>query len=106
MREDYRKAFTKDLAEIAALREGRGDSAGRAKGVKIERFRFIPGDAGLLCIDIDMGHEDGGNGLASFYAFFAQRGLALPDYLQHIQAESFLCYTKTLKKSVFKGRKL
>ena len=93
--EDYRKAFTKDLAEIAALREGRGDSAGRAKGVKIERFRFIPGDAGLLCIDIDMGHEDGGNGLASFYAFFAQRGLALPDYLQDIQAGSFPCYTKT-----------
>jgi len=42
MREDYRKAFIKDLAEIAALREGRGDSAGRAQGVKIKGFRFIP----------------------------------------------------------------
>ena len=93
MREDYRKAFTKDLAEIAALREGRGDSAGRAKGVKIERFRFIPRHASLLCIDIGMGHEDGINGLSSFYAFFAQRWLALPDYLQHIQAGFFPCYT-------------
>jgi len=93
MREDYRKASIKDLAEITALREGRGDSAGRAQGVKIERFRFIPGYADLLCIDIDMGCEGGGNGLASFYAFFAQRGLALPDYLQHIQAGSFPCYT-------------
>jgi hypothetical protein len=86
MREDFRKAFIKDPAEITALREGRGDLAGRAQGVKIERFRFIPGDAGLLCIDIDMGCADGINGLASFYAFFAQRGLALPDYLQNIQA--------------------
>jgi|GEM_PF-3450613 len=59
MREDYRKAFIKDLAEITALREGRGDLAGWAQAVKIERFRFIPGDADLLCIDIDMGHEDG-----------------------------------------------
>jgi len=94
MREDCRKAFIKDLAEIATLREGRGDLAWCAQGVKIERFRFIPGDAGLLCIDIDMGCEGGANGLASFYAFFAQRGLALPDYLQHIQAGSFPCYTK------------
>ena len=93
MREDCRKAFIKDLAEIATLREGRGDLAWCAQGVKIERFRFIPGDAGLLCIDIDMGCEGGANGLASFYAFFAQRGLALPDYLQHIQAGFFPCYT-------------
>jgi len=27
--------------------------------------------------------------------FFAQRGFALPDYLQNIQAGSFPCYTKT-----------
>ena len=46
MREDYRKAFIKDLAEIAALREGRGDLAGWAQAVKIEvsqsviNFRF------------------------------------------------------------------
>jgi len=59
MREDYRKAFINDLAEIAALREDRGDLAGRAQGVKIERFRFIPRHASLLCIDIGMGHEDG-----------------------------------------------
>jgi len=70
MREDYRKAFIKDLAEITALREDRGDLAGWAQGAKIEGFRFIPGDASLLCIDIDMGCEGGGNGLASFYAFF------------------------------------
>ncbi len=48
-----------------------------------------------MCIDIDIGFADGGNGLASFYAFFAQRGFALPDYLQNIQAGSFPCYTKT-----------
>ena len=59
MREDYRKAFIKDFAEISTLREGRGDLAGRAQGIKIKGFRFIPRDAGLLCIDIDMGHEDG-----------------------------------------------
>jgi hypothetical protein len=89
MREDCRKAFINDLAEIAALREGRGDLAGWAQSVKIERFRFIPRHAGLLCIDIDMGCADGINGLASFYAFFAQAGLALPHYLQNIQAGSF-----------------
>lgn len=93
--EDYRKAFTKDLREVASLREGRGDAAGRAKGTKIERFRFIPGDAGLLCIDIDMGHEDGGNGLSAFYVFFMHLGLTLPDYLKDIPAGSFPCYTKT-----------
>jgi len=77
MREDYRKAFINDLAEIAALREGRGDLAGWAQGAKIEGFRFIPGDAGLLCIDIDMGCADGGNGLASFYAFFCTTRVCL-----------------------------
>jgi len=93
--EDYRKAFTKDFGEVAALRDGRGDAVGRAKGTRIERFRFIPGDAGLLCIDIDMGHEDGGDGLAAFYVYFMQLGLTLPDYLKDIGAGSFPCYTKT-----------
>lgn len=93
--EDYKKAFTKDLGEVTALREGRGDAAGRAKGTRIERFRFIPGDADLLCIDIDMGHEDEGDGLASFYVYFMQLGLTLPDYLRDISSGSFPCYTKT-----------
>lgn len=91
--EDYPAAFTTDPEDIKGLREGLGDSKGRAKGTPINRFRFIPGDAELICFDLDRGHADGGDGIKSFYALFKREGLLLPDYLADI--ERFPCHTRT-----------
>ena len=94
---DYDAAFTNDMAEIKALIAGLGDSAGRAKGSKIELFRFIPGLYGFLCLDIDRGHADGIDGLKELYTFFDSIGKTrenLPPVLRYLP-ESFPCYVTT-----------
>ena len=68
--------FTKDPTEVTALIEGRGDRQGRARGTRIERFYFIPKDAGLICLDIDRkpGKVDG---LLELYKVFPKDILPL-----------------------------
>ena len=83
--------FTTDKAEIAALMAGKGNKKGRAKGIKIQRFYFIPEAAGLLCLDIDRkpGKVDG---LKELYKLFPKD--TLPRALQDIE-RFFPCYVKT-----------
>ena len=94
---DYDAAFTDDMAEIKALMAGLGDSAGRAQGTKIVSFRFIPGNYGFLCLDIDRGHKEGVDGLKELYAFFDSINKTrenLPSVLRYLP-ESFPCYVTT-----------
>jgi hypothetical protein len=83
--------FTKNPAEIAALTEGRGDKQGRARGTQIERFYFIPKEAGFLCLDIDRkpGKTDG---LEELYKVWPKD--KLPRTLQDIE-RFFPCYVST-----------
>ncbi len=89
------ESFTTDPAEILSLAEGRGDKNGRARGTPIERFYFIPKDAGLLCLDID--RKNGKDGIAEFYAWAERNGKPrhlLPRFLQDIP-NNFPCYVST-----------
>jgi hypothetical protein len=83
--------FTADPAEIAALMEGKGNRQGKGKGTAIERFYFIPADAGLLCLDIDRkpGKPDG---LQELYRLFPKD--ILPRELQDID-RFFPCHVST-----------
>ena len=83
--------YTTDPREIAALMEGKGDRHGRGKGTPIQRFYFIPADAGLLCLDIDRkpGKPDG---LQELYKLFPRD--TLPRALQDID-RFFPCYVAT-----------
>jgi hypothetical protein len=96
--EDFPSAFTADAETIAALMAGKGDKQGRAKGQRIDRFRFCPAPAGLLCLDIDRGHENEKDGLKEFYAMFENAGTpraALPGMLRGIETGTFPVYTAT-----------
>jgi hypothetical protein len=93
--EDYAAAFTTDAETVAALWNGTGDTAGRARGTPIRRFRFVPADAGLLCLDLDRGHEDGGDGLAAFLDLFKREGQLLPAYFADLENGSFPAWTRT-----------
>jgi hypothetical protein len=96
--DDYTQAFTADITEIQNLIAGKGDRQGRAKGTPIHRFRFVPKNAGLVCIDIDRGHADGIDGLAEFYRMFERDDVyrpGLPKALQDIEHSSFPVYTST-----------
>ena len=96
--EDFHAAFTADTETIKALMSGNGDKQGRAKGQRIDRFRFCPAPAGLLCLDIDRGHENEKDGLAEFYAMFEKEGTpraALPSMFLDIGAGTFPVYTST-----------
>ncbi len=90
---EYRRAFTSSPETIRALWEGRGDPEGRAKGTPIRLFRYIPGEAGFLCIDLDRGHEDGEDGPANFHVIFRREGIVLPAVLKALDA--FPCYVRT-----------
>jgi hypothetical protein len=96
--DDFHAAFTADTETIKSLMAGKGDKQGRAKGKRIDRFRFCPAPAGLLCLDIDRGHENGKDGLAEFYAMFERDGTpraALPSMFRDIGAGTFPVYTAT-----------
>ena len=50
-------------------------------------FRFIPSEAGLLCLDIDKNHSDGADGEANFYRLLRARGYdPLPLMLRDLRA--------------------
>jgi hypothetical protein len=83
--------FTLDPIEIAALIRGNGNKQGKAKGTPINRFYFIPQDAGLLCIDIDR-KEGKKDGLKELYKLFPKD--TLPRGLQDIE-RFFPCYVST-----------
>jgi len=96
--EDFHAAFTADIETIKALMSGNGDKQGRARGQRIDRFRFCPAPAGLLCLDIDRGHENETDGLQEFYSLFEHEGLpraALPSMFRDIEAGTFPVYTST-----------
>jgi hypothetical protein len=71
--------------------KGQGNRHGKGKGTAIERFYFIPADAGLLCLDIDRkpGKPDG---LQEFYKLFPKD--ILPRELQDID-RFFPCHVTT-----------
>jgi len=53
----------------------------------IRLFRFIPAEAGLLCLDIDKGHGNAVDGEAEFYRLVRARGYdPLPPLLRDLQA--------------------
>ena len=93
--DDFAAAFTSDATKLAALWNGAGDRAGRAKGTPIRLFRFVPADAGLFCLDLDRGHDDGGDGLASFLELFKREGQLLPAYFADLENGSFPAWTRT-----------
>jgi len=93
--DDFRAAFTTSIAVIAALQVGKGDPAGRAKGVQIARYRFEPGPAGLLCLDLDRGHVNEADGISSLYDKLRREAVALPYYLADLEAGTFPVYTLT-----------
>jgi hypothetical protein len=96
--EDFHAAFTAEPETVKALMSGAGDKQGRAKGKRIELFRFCPVSAAFLCLDIDRGHENETDGLAEFYAMFEHAGTpraALPSMLRNIDRGSFPVYTTT-----------
>ena len=52
----------------------------------------------FLCLDLDRGHKDGGDGVANLYSRFERLGkprALLPPYLKDIDGGSFPFYTKT-----------
>jgi hypothetical protein len=73
--EAWAAAFTTDMNIINTLRAGED---GRAKGMKVERFYFIPQAAGLLCLDID--RKNGKDGIEEFYAW-AEKTAGKPRHL-------------------------
>ncbi|MDR1518613.1 MAG: bifunctional DNA primase/polymerase [Planctomycetota bacterium] len=85
--------WTCDPQVVANLWNGKGDAAGRARGTPIQKFQFLPSEAGLLCLDIDRGHADGVDGLEQFYRLFGRS--ALPTSLRNIEIGSFPCFTTT-----------
>ena len=97
-KEDFQAAFTADTETIKNLMAGKGDNQGRAKGKQIRLFRFCPAPAGLLCLDIDRGHENETDGLVEFYSMFEKEGTpraALPSMLRDIEGGTFPVYTTT-----------
>jgi hypothetical protein len=95
---DFHEAFTDDVKTLQSLMMGHGDRQGRAKGQRIERFRFCPAKAGLLCLDIDRGHGNDLDGLVEFYSLWERMGKprwALPSLWQDIAGGSFPVYTTT-----------
>jgi hypothetical protein len=93
---DYAKTFTAEMETIKNLIAGNGDKKGRAKGIRINCFYFLPERNGLLCLDID--RKNGKDGIEEFSFFCEKIGKPrhlLPSYLQNLP-ESFPCYVSTL----------
>lgn len=61
----------------------------------IERFIFIPKDAGLLCFDLDRNHNDGENGVNNFYSWLKDNGLEQIPLFKNLDGGSFPTYTTT-----------
>ena len=65
-----RKRGKKEASEVKSLAEL---DAALAAGGRL--FSFLPSERGFVCIDVDCGHEGGGDGWASYRAFLRARGI-------------------------------
>ena len=61
----------------------------------IERFIFIPKEAGLLCFDLDRNHNDGADGVNNFYSWLKDNGLEQILLFKNLDGGSFPTYTTT-----------
>lgn len=61
----------------------------------IERFIFIPKDAGFLCFDLDRNHNDGADGVNNFYSWLKDNGLEQIPLFKNLDGGSFPTYTTT-----------
>lgn len=61
----------------------------------IERYIFIPKEAGLLCLDLDRNHDDGADGVNNFYSWLKKNGLEQIPLFKNLDGGSFPTYTKT-----------
>jgi hypothetical protein len=76
-----------DVATNDIKRIGQYQSGALWPNAPISLFRFIPAEAGLLCVDIDKGHSNGVDGEAEFYRLMRARGYdPLPPLLRDLRA--------------------
>lgn len=61
----------------------------------IERFIFIPKEAGFLCFDLDRNHNDGADGVNNFYSWLKDNGLEQIPLFKNLDGGSFPTYTTT-----------
>lgn len=61
----------------------------------IERFIFIPKEAGFLCFDLDRNHGDGVDGVNNFYSWLKDNGLDQIPLFKDLDGGSFPTYTTT-----------
>lgn len=61
----------------------------------IERFIFIPKEAGFLCFDLDRNHGDGVDGVNNFYSWLKENGLEQIPLFKNLDGGSFPTYTTT-----------
>ena len=61
----------------------------------IERFIFIPKEAGFLCFDLDRNHNDGTDGVNNFYSWLKDNGLEQIPLFKNLDGGSFPTYTTT-----------
>lgn len=61
----------------------------------IERFIFIPKEAGFLCFDLDRNHGDGVDGVNNFYSWLKENGLNQIPLFKNLDGGSFPTYTTT-----------
>lgn len=62
-------------------------------GQGVERFIFIPKEAGFLCLDLDRGHGDGVDGVSNFASWLDSNGLGDLPLLRGL--DDFPTYTAT-----------
>lgn len=87
--DDYKQAFTSSLKTMQWLAEGIGDLEERAKGTPIQMFRYYPGDAGFLVLDLD--RKNSKDGLAEIRESYNSRGLPLPVVFSDLLNGSYPC---------------
>ena len=61
----------------------------------IERFIFIPKEAGFLCFDLDRNHNDGADGVNNFYSWLKDNELEQIPLFKNLDGGSFPTYTTT-----------
>ena len=61
----------------------------------IERFIFIPKEAGFLCFDLDRNHGDGVDGVNNLYSWLKDNGLEQIPLFKNLDGGSFPTYTTT-----------
>ena len=80
-KEKWNSTATADLERITGYSYG-----AFWPNVPVNLFRFIPTEAGLICVDIDKGHSDGVDGESNFYRLIRARGYdPLPPLLRDLR---------------------